>query len=328
MSMQSQFEEEEGSVIGDRILTSEDAAVAIPESVSEEARALEARLVELTSTQRRANLQMMISSCAVAALVVAPFAVYAYTNLLDFIGKLLITPAATLSVFGTIYSVILLLLFRRIWRMRRKAREVAAQIRDSADLRCVGAMVDVLTIENKALRSVVETTLTSLLPQIKASDAGLLGPTQKRRLSLVLLRPVDAPAYRDVLDTTRLRGAHLAEYQVAILKAFEQVGGASEIKLVRHLAEATATSEAGLKAQEAARQCLVYLNERAAQESAARTLLRGSSALPASPEQLLRPAGGDPGSSANLVRPSEEPEPESEAQSRSYPGDALALTPG
>jgi hypothetical protein len=107
---------------------------------------------------------------------------------------------------------------------------------------------------------------------------------------------------------------------VAILKAYEQVGGAKELPLVARLAEeslvvpkfaqgrksARRLNRMPSEIAQAAAECLPYMQIRANDEIASRQLLRASSEDRSMDRSLLRAAASDPDVSVDqLLRPAE-----------------------
>ena len=149
------------------------------------------------------------------------------------------------------------------------------------DMRVVGPLIDYLI--NGELHSAVEDALTRLLPRVQASDAEQFTPARRDRLCRELAR--NRSAFVHFYPLRRQNPA----YAVAILKAFEQVGGEFE------LPEARALTNGSIKGvspsvQAAARECLPFLEQRVhAQQSRVELLRAASSSIEAS-GQLLRAA--------------------------------------
>lgn len=137
------------------------------------------------------------------------------------------------------------------------------------DVRAVGFLAEALEFRDKHTRQAAAEALIRLLPRLKASDAHLLNAKQRA----ILLRTFNRPASSAALI-------------VAILKAYEQVGDESALEPVRSLLTAL-----NPRVQEAATECLPFLESRIAQQRASQTLLRASSPIEtATPDMLLRPA--------------------------------------
>lgn len=129
-------------------------------------------------------------------------------------------------------------------------------------------------------RRVIYRALTTLLPQMQASDAGLLTPFHHRTLNNLLKWG------RRFLFDTRAE----TDLTLAILKAYEQVGDAKAIPVVENLANIRGRSERKRKIREAAQQCLPLLQSHTIPLDQNQTLLRAASQSKAAADVLLRPA--------------------------------------
>ena len=141
--------------------------------------------------------------------------------------------------------------------------------------------------------------LTSLLPQMKASDARLLTPAARRDLHISL--------------TSAYFGGGLFQrwdpFHIAILKALEQVGDAKAIPTVERLANMKARTPERKALKQAAIECLPMLQANSGEVETSRTLLRASHAADARPDTLLRPASGSGQTdSAELLRGADSPD--------------------
>lgn len=138
--------------------------------------------------------------------------------------------------------------------------------------------------------------LTELLPQMKASDAGLLTAAQRKTLNWTLKN--DFAVYGNA--------AALHTYRLAILKALEQVGDASAIPFVAQLANGKARTANQIALKAAAQECLPLLMVNFGGVEATKTLLRAASPENAAPDTLLRPAAFAPDAKPNeLLRPAD-----------------------
>ena len=142
----------------------------------------------------------------------------------------------------------------------------------------------------------IQAALTTLLPQMRASDAKLLTPFALRTIYMWLAVPADystIDAYPDAL-------------RIASLKALEQVGDSSAIPYVERLATLQMITPVKAQLKQAAIECLPLLRANCGEVKAARTLLRASHAEDARPDTLLRPASGAGGAKPQeLLRPSD-----------------------
>ncbi len=165
----------------------------------------------------------------------------------------------------------------------RTHKAAAQRISEFQDVRAVGHLATAMEIQDKGTRRIVEDALTRLLPEMRASDAGLLNAEQRENL------------YRGL----RRKNPPLV---LAILTALEQVGDSKAIpyveKLEKNLLEQQAEAKKLARLQpaeidqqlQAARECLQFLQDHVQQEQARQTLLRASSAAQVAPDSLLRPA--------------------------------------
>jgi hypothetical protein len=153
--------------------------------------------------------------------------------------------------------------------------EAARKLAQQNDVRGVGPLAEALEWPDPELQAVAMKALTRLLQQLKATDAHLLNAQQRGNL------------YRH-LNSYQAR--FHPDFQIAILKALEQVGDEAAIPHVRRLARSVALGPRQQQVRRAAQDCLPFLRNRADQLRVSQTLLRASSATSAAPDILLRPA--------------------------------------
>ena len=155
----------------------------------------------------------------------------------------------------------------------------------------LAALIDMLAVEDTAMRSVAEETLTLRLPHLKSHDGDHLTVQHMDTL------------YR-CLKERAIRNQPLA---LAILKALEQIGDETTIPI---LGELLALEGDDLKpVQAAALECLAFVQNRMDSQAGARSLMRASTAPGDPRDQLLRPVAGPSKSDETLlVRPSDEPD--------------------
>jgi hypothetical protein len=201
-------------------------------------------------------------------------------------------------------------LFRRALRRKRVFMEALTRERD---VNQIGALVRTLRVENNSVRNMAKQALIKLLPNLRASDASLLGDQEREILLRQLaIAPTD-PGYRHLKELFSSEATHREiALRIAILQAMEQVGGAKELTTVEMLARGQFPLLPGLnrsltqpgstrsiatwrlrsdahEVQIAAQQCLPFLQARANEQIASSQLLRASSAENTSGEMLLRP---------------------------------------
>ncbi len=152
-------------------------------------------------------------------------------------------------------------------RAGQKRRKDIEALTLAGDPRTVGVLALALTEDMKQDNWVLQRALIQLLPRIRAGDAAFISASQMNALITLTSRP------------------HL-ETQLAILRAFEQIGDARAIPTVERLCTHPDT-----RLREQAEQCMPFLYERARRANESATLLRGAQAPTlTAPDQLLRPA--------------------------------------
>ena len=149
--------------------------------------------------------------------------------------------------------------------------EAVAILSDAWDPKAIGALAMGMLTGDSQLRGVSRNALLKILPKAKASDAAFYDQEQMRALATLL-------------ETVSHRQD--APFQLALLKAFEQVGDAQMLDGVHNL---TLSKNAQVRA--AAETCLPMLQERVNLQKMNRSLLRPaiSPAYLDSSESLLRP---------------------------------------
>ncbi|HZP81684.1 MAG TPA: hypothetical protein VFB21_08610 [Chthonomonadaceae bacterium] len=168
-------------------------------------------------------------------------------------------------------------------------KRVAERLARFDDLRIVGPLAEMLEAPDMRARPDVVSALTTLLPRLQASDAALLDTEQRACLCRILTSSERA----------------LTDLKIAILRAFEQVGDSRALPLVERLAEGPGRTERQRRIRSAAKHCLPFLQERAAQEPFRQTLLRASLAAGVASDTLLRPAApGVDAAAQHLLRAS------------------------
>jgi hypothetical protein len=168
------------------------------------------------------------------------------------------------------------LLMTQLHRLCLSSRqtEAARKLAQHDDVRGIGPLAEALEWPDSDLQAVAVKALTRLLPRLQATDGTLLNAHQRGCL------------YRHLNFHTRSQ----PEFQLAILKALEQVGDAAAIPHVRKLAKRVALGRLQQQVRRAAQDCLPFLETRAEQRRVSQTLLRASSAAGTTPDMLLRPA--------------------------------------
>ena len=126
---------------------------------------------------------------------------------------------------------------------------------------------------------IIKRALAKLLVEAESADFALLNSSHRRFLNQMLLKPKTS-------DTDLVR---------AILTAWERAGDKHAISFVEKLALGQASAASFPDIQQQAQNCLLVLQERAAQEQNTETLLRASAPIMPHAE-LLRPAYDTPSS--------------------------------
>ena len=168
---------------------------------------------------------------------------------------------------------------------RRKKAGVA--LSKNEDVSLIGHHIETLT----SLASITSPTeqyelvresLFLSLPKLTESDARLLNSKH-----FAWLR-------RQFVVYSHYHSIRQNDFQVVILKAYERIGGASELDLVKRIATSRdvdfATYDYHPKVVQAARECLPHLQNRILELKEKRSLLRPASVAELPEESLLRPA--------------------------------------
>ncbi len=173
--------------------------------------------------------------------------------------------------------------FRGLSRLKAMMNELAG----ADDLRVVGPLLEIASIEDGHANTMAAHLLTRLLPRLKASDTSLLTESQHAALGRTLTRNVKN-----------------ADFLIAALAALEQVGDGRALPVVESLASGRVVTADPFRVRGAAQDCLPYLQTRYAQQQASQTLLRASALSEAPTDTLLRPAQGVADTEpAELLRP-------------------------
>lgn len=182
------------------------------------------------------------------------------------------TPLAEFTFASTVLSLTFVLA-----RFARRRLHTTLALAAADDVRMVGPLVEGMRAVRKRRRSrrVVRHALIKLLPRLRSGDGALLTPEHHSRLSAILRH-------------LSMRGRD-AEMQLAILAAFQHVGGVHALPAVQRLARCRSRLPHRRRVRLAAEACLQFVTPRADRERASRTLLRAAAARHDDPHQLLRP---------------------------------------
>ncbi len=183
----------------------------------------------------------------------------------------------------------------------RKPEWNAEEMTQIGGVRAVGALLELLgTPKGPRQLKPLFVALIQLLPQMKASDAGLLTTGQRKLLYTLLKSGLNIYAKPDLL----------LQYRLAILKALEQIGDADAIPIVEHLANGKAHTPYQKELKAAAIECLPLLLINFTEVEATKSLLRPSSSENPAPETLLRPFAFTPDANPKqLLHSAEMPSP-------------------
>ena len=191
-------------------------------------------------------------------------------------------------------------------KVRQRTQKTTGKIDALEDLTLVGPLAEVLAIDDLAVRRMAKANLIRLLPRLRASDAALLNAYQRKHLNRFVGAHLFEIGHRDIRELWSKQARQRdTEFQLAILKAYEQVGDADCLPAVQSLAHPTVHYKlVPPEVVDAAQQCLLFLEPMLAQDRASKQLLRASSASDVLPDTLLRPAmhNTNPEESASLLR--------------------------
>jgi hypothetical protein len=165
----------------------------------------------------------------------------------------------------------------------RRSRQLAHQLAIARDPRAVSVLVVAARDGDPDTQRIAIQGLTSILPQLRASDADAVTEQGMNALLNLLGRTADMTL------------------QVAILRALEQVGDERAISIVEMLAD----PQENASVYEAARSCLGFLRSRAEQARMRNTLLRPAAASVEPDRTLLRPAASSETPADQLLRPAD-----------------------
>ena len=228
---------------------------------------VDAQMAEFEAGLKKLQVPGMRMGYLIASWVVI-FPYFAVQTVLQIIDKhLLAALACTIAGIGS----------TQLYRLTLRAehRLLARKLSKVEDVRCIGRLAESLDWPDATVRRVAIGALTRLLRRVKASDKVLTTAQQRGNLHRMLIL---SNAQND------------KEFLLSILQALAQVGDSSSIPYVMQLANARPVSARQRDVCQAARDCLPYLNQRAALTANSQSLLRGSSANVASADELVRSA--------------------------------------
>ena len=213
----------------------------------------------------------------------------------------------------TIANLLLLLAMSAVfvWQSVREGRRIrrhAKVLLVDASGGSVGALTEVLVSEDFDAQREAKEALTQQLPNLLPSNARSLTARHRAILNKVLALPPEELGHKDVRELFRDTSKREVDFRIAILRAYQQIGDSAAIPVVEALAVGKARTNAQARIKGEAIECLPFLRISAERHSAQSSLLRGSSAVSAGPDTLLRPAGAlGELASAELLRPNDAP---------------------
>jgi hypothetical protein len=158
---------------------------------------------------------------------------------------------------------------------QRKGVQALAQFED---VRAVRPLIEAMEYNDKEMKAVAIEKLPVLLPQLRASDAGLLSKEHYAMLNRIL---------NTDLNTRKPAAARM---RIAVLQALQQVGNESSLPVVEDLAVGKGKAAGYPEVRRAAADCLPFLRVRVDHLRQTQTLLRASDGNLTPPDVLLRPA--------------------------------------
>ena len=157
-----------------------------------------------------------------------------------------IVPYILVEIADKLWASLILLFF--LWIPTWFWRNALEEYQGKTDLQAIGLIVEGLPVSD--LRGFTMEILTKMLPRLQSSDAHRLTPHHHSLLNRVLSRN---NIYFDPRRTA---------FKIAILKAYEQVGGTEDLPTVERLAQGKGYARKDKHIREAAQECLPYLQAR------------------------------------------------------------------
>ncbi len=266
--------------------------------IEEHASALVAMLQKEAAYRKRQSVGVMTISTALMIGIVQMVPRLADSDAAAFGAK----AAMCLAMLFGIGGVMTADLTRRSYRSKKYLKN---HIAGASTKKNVAVLIRALKVDGKEVKNIAKAGLIEILPQLNAGDAGLLGQEEREILIRILsVSPYDR-GYRDLTELWSAAAMRREiALRVAILKAYEQVGGAKELALVERIANelpivlpfarklkaVRVINKMPAEIVVAAAECLPYLQIRSNEEVASRQLLRASSPDMAGNRTLLRAA--------------------------------------
>lgn len=235
------------------------------------------QLVAEAPSRKRLRQRSVNFSLSAAAITAASGLMSALTN---GSGWIPVVQTAALATLG-LTSFAIFVVRRQLCDSRLK------QIAAMEDVRAVGPLLDVMESSQEMWeyddpsRRAIKAALIRLLPRLKLSDVSWLTDAQRTTLTRTLYYCTH-PKYPWHYDP---------DLAVALLSAMEQAGASDALEYVKRLAAMPGADPQRKRVREAAQSCVPFLETRANEWKAKKTLLRASQPT-IEPKQLLRPLGG------------------------------------
>lgn len=176
--------------------------------------------------------------------------------------------------------------FDRLRRTRKRVYEVVTQLNERPVQNSLGVLIEAMECGDIATANRARQSVIAILPNLQATDAGLLLNRHRTYLHRAL------------------RGTN-SEFILAILQALEQVGDTEAIPYVKRLVPCPVWLAYSHQIEAASIQCLATLHKRKREREAAYNLLRATTTADAPADVLLRPVrAGDATNPRHLLRAS------------------------
>jgi hypothetical protein len=241
------------------------------ETTSEHPESIETLLVRWEQEYRRRRRLIFISGgCAMGGILVGTIiqltAIYGHKR--GWWGKMpdawrvVLEIARVAPVVGLAYGLL---------RTSHTTNRMLNRLLQTNDVRVVGPLLAALFNLNGVSEAAIANALCRLLPQMQASDAAMLTAEHRRWLHRCL--STNATSKFKLPDLTLLT---MADLQIAVLKAMEQVGDEAALPHVEALAEMETKDPERSAVRDAARACLPFLYIHIEQAKIGQELLRAA----------------------------------------------------
>jgi hypothetical protein len=210
-------------------------------------------------------------------------------NRLPWLSKLTETNAGALILVLFEIGIALASIAIVLSQSSKRGRKAVEELASNDDVNMIGPLLDARNLPDGKTRHKTTAELIQLLPRLRASDAELLTPAQHGKLRSLLNMSQTNVMNKDVWSLFGPANAQMVDLQIAILKAFEQIGDEKALPIVERLADQQAKTAVQKRLKQAAIECLPSLQQRIELNETSKALLRPAES-PISSEELLRPA--------------------------------------